>query len=129
MFHYCPNCWQNLEESALRCHHCGYDLAEYDRLSYEDKLLLALNHPVCENRMLAIEVLGKLKSQRAVPALGEMAAATEDFHVAQAIVAALTCIGGAASEAVLRDVANHPLRIVRGLAVCEASPDPSTNDS
>jgi HEAT repeat protein len=116
MFYYCPNCWQNLKESAVNCPHCGYDLSEYDRLSYEDKLLLALNHPVRENRMMAIEVLGRLKSQRVVPAFQEIVAATEDFHVAQAIVEALTRIGGAASEAVLRNMENHPVRLVRELA-------------
>ncbi|MDH7487934.1 MAG: HEAT repeat domain-containing protein [Anaerolineae bacterium] len=116
MIYFCPNCWQDVEEKATHCSHCGYELAEYDRLSYEDKLLLALGHPVRENRMIAIVALGRLRSRKAVPSLRRVALATEDFHEAQAVVEALTLIGGADSETVLRAMTRHPSRLVRELA-------------
>lgn len=116
MIYYCPNCWENVEERAARCPHCGYELGEYDCLSYGDKLLLALGHPVRENRMIAIVALGHLRSRKAVPSLRRVALATEDFHEAQAVVEALTLIGGAESQAALQALTRHPSRLVRELA-------------
>lgn len=116
MIYFCPNCWQDVEDKAARCPHCGYELAEYDRLSYEDKLLMALEHPVRENRMIAIVALGRLGSRKAVPLLRHIAMATDDFHEAQAVAEALALIGGADSEAVLRAMTRHPSRLVRELA-------------
>lgn len=116
MIYFCPNCWENVEKGATHCPHCGYELAEYDRLSYEEKLLLALGHPVRENRMIAIVALGRLRSGKAVPLLRRVALATDDFHEAEAVVQALTLIGGAESEAALRALTRHPSRLVRELA-------------
>ncbi len=114
--YYCPNCWLEIAEGTAVCPNCRYDLSEYERLPYEDKLLLALRHPVCENRMIAAEVLGRLRSPRAMPIFRQMLAETEDFQAAQTIVEALVRIGGAESEAVLRALDTHPSRLVRELA-------------
>ena len=42
------------------------------QLSYEDKLIAALGHPIRENRLFAIEALGNLRRQRALPHLSRI---------------------------------------------------------
>lgn len=113
---YCPHCWGDLREDTTCCPQCGYDLAEYENLSYEDKFLLALDHPVRENRMMAIDVLGKLGEFRALPAFRRISAASRDFHEVQAVIQALLLIGGAKSETIILELESHPSRLVAELA-------------
>jgi hypothetical protein len=63
---YCPYCWKKITDRAEVCAACGGRLIEYHALSYEDKLLLALRHPLRENRAGAIHTLGRLKSEKAL---------------------------------------------------------------
>ncbi len=41
-------------------------MAAFDALGYEGRLLLALKHPIPENRMVAIRLLGEIGSRSAV---------------------------------------------------------------
>lgn len=76
MTHFCPNCWKTVDADIDECPSCGFRLADYDGASYERKLLLALKHPVRENRLLAVQVLGRIRSRPAVTAFRQMLAAT-----------------------------------------------------
>jgi HEAT repeat protein len=64
---YCPSCWSSVREGEKSCPNCGYDLAQFTNLDYEEKLLAALRHPVPERRMMAANILGSLGSVRALP--------------------------------------------------------------
>src|SRR5512135_1720063 len=79
--YYCPHCWKEIEAGAIQCPHCLYALADHERLSYEEKLLRALGHPIRENRMLAIQLLGELRSTAALPAFEAILRAEEDPYV------------------------------------------------
>ena len=102
-----------LDNPLPRCPECGSDLDKSDRLSYEDKLICALKHPVEEHRMIAIETLGRLHSQAAVREFADMLETAADPYVLRAIVKALAEINSAASRAVLTNAAKHRFRIVR----------------
>ncbi|NPA39300.1 MAG: HEAT repeat domain-containing protein [Thermodesulfobacteria bacterium] len=66
---FCPYCWKEVKQEDKVCPFCKKDLTEFQNLSFEDKLLLALKHPVRHSRMVAIETLGRIKSKKAVSPL------------------------------------------------------------
>ena len=101
---------------ALGCPHCGSDLSGYERLSYEEKLILSLRHRVRENRMMAIQLLGDLRSKRAVDAFEAILKTEEDFYIVRELVRSLRKIGSARSGRILEGLRNHPSRLVRGVA-------------
>ena len=47
---FCPHCWEKINGLADTCDYCGYDLKEYNNLSYEKKLINALHHPAREKQ-------------------------------------------------------------------------------
>ncbi len=100
-----------------RCPDCGIELARYQAESFEEKLLRALEHPVPEQRCLAIQLLGELGSQAALPGL-EKVLDTEvnDIYALREAVVALSKIHGPRSRALLQKAAGHPFRIIRQLA-------------
>jgi HEAT repeat protein len=113
---YCPNCWIETRPDDRTCPGCGFRMAAFDSLGYEGKLLLALKHPIRENRMLAIEILGDIKSQTAVPAFANIIDEEEDPYVLGAIARAIVRIGGHSTRALLAKLASHPSVIVRQTA-------------
>jgi hypothetical protein len=48
------------------CPKCGFNLADYKKLSYEDKLIQSLNHPLPGRRNIAAQVLGNINSIKAL---------------------------------------------------------------
>jgi HEAT repeat protein len=113
---YCPNCWIVTGPDDRVCPNCGFRMAAFDSLGYEGKLLLALKHPIRENRMLAIQLLGELKSRTAIPAFATIIDEEEDPYVLGAIARALARIGGHSTRALLAKLASHPSVIVRQTA-------------
>jgi hypothetical protein len=64
--YFCPNCWAVAGTDAPECPRCGFRISEFATVPYESKPILALKHPIRENRMVAIQILGELKSQAAI---------------------------------------------------------------
>ena len=112
---FCPGCWMEIGEKTNRCPHCGYALKDFQELSYEQKLLMALHHPIRENRMMAIRILGDLASQAAVPALGDLLECEKDFYVIREIIRSLLKIGGTESIQRIEWLQGHPSEMVRKL--------------
>jgi HEAT repeat protein len=113
---FCPQCWKEIPESALECPHCCYDLSGYERLSYEEKLVLALRHPLRENRMMAIRLLGELESQTALALFESILKTEEDFYVVREVIYSLTKIGSERSKRIVQALRGHPSRLVRIVA-------------
>ncbi len=114
---YCPNCWSFVLPEIKRCPECGYDLASFSELSYEDKLLNALSHPIQENRVMAIHILGEIGSQKAIPKFEAILNnEKEDVYVIQAALWAASRIGGSESKVLLERAKRHPSSVVRNLA-------------
>lgn len=113
---FCPNCWKEIEAQSPRCAHCGYVVSQYDLRSLEEKLFYALKHPVRENRMMAIQLLGEIESKSAVAAFASILESESDFYVIREIINSLKKIASAESLDLIRKQHNHPSRLVRKLA-------------
>lgn len=114
---FCPGCWKEIAERDERCPHCGYALGEYQGLSYEQKLIRALDHPIRENRMMAVRILGDLKSQAAVPALGALLDRESDYYVIRETVGALHKIGTSEAIRLIEGLQAHRSEMVRKLVM------------
>lgn len=115
--HFCPHCWQEIAGAEAVCPHCGYELAKDTELTYAEKLLTALDHPVPAQRLLAIQLLGDLRSQAAVPALSRMLAdeGRDVYELLEALVA-LSKIPGHQSRDLIRLACQHPYPLVGRMA-------------
>lgn len=116
MTYFCPVCWKEMPAETTVCPSCGADLLTFSSQPMEDKLLAALNHPVPENRRLAIQVLGETKSERAVPALKAMLESEEDIYVLIDALKALAAIRTSQSLGLIQKAASHRFGPVRHLA-------------
>jgi hypothetical protein len=117
MIHFCPKCWGEIEENASICARCRYDLTGYGRLPYEEKLILALRHSIRENRRLAIQLLGDLRSMKAITVFESILQHETDFYVIREIVRSLRKIGGKDSEQLLSSLSEHSSSLVRKLVI------------
>lgn len=97
------------------CPRCGYDLSDYQALPYETKLLLALKHPVREYRMLAIYVLGEMRSRAAVPALKSIVdgEGEEDYYTIREVIHSLGRIDTEESRELIERCRSHKSRLIR----------------
>ena len=127
--YFCPNCWSESEKAASRCPSCGFDLSAYQLLSYESKLILGLRHPVKENRMMAIRILGDRRCCTAVPVFRSMLDGEEDIYIIHEIIQALLKIGTDECYYVLRRLENHRSRLVRALVVKARGRKPQAEQS
>lgn len=115
--HYCPACWQEIAGTEARCPNCGYDLLQDHALSFEEKLLSSLEHSVPERRYLAIQILGELGSQAALPGLEKLLdTEVKDIYALREALVALSKIPGPRSRALLQKASKHPFQTVRQLA-------------
>jgi hypothetical protein len=105
-----------VRENASICAYCRYDLTGYGRLPYEEKLILALKHPIRENRMLAIQLLGDLRSKKAISVFEAMLHDETDFYVIREVVRSRK-IGGKDSEQLLSSLSEHSSSLVRKLVI------------
>lgn len=92
---FCPYCWGEVDERDEVCPHCGADLKGFSSLDYDQKLILALDCPITQSRMFVIELLGRRKTQGAVPKLCRMLFEGRDTFELIEIAKALLNIGTA----------------------------------
>jgi HEAT repeat protein len=114
--YFCPNCWNEFKENFKKCPACGYSIEEFERLSYEDKLIVALNHPVREFRMNAIRQLGNMRSERALQHFERIIDREDDIFTLMEIAEALSKIRSQKSLELLFKLAEHGSRVVSEVA-------------
>jgi len=111
---YCPSCWKKIRSDDAICPNCGHDLSDFSSRPYEEKLLLALHHPVPDSRMVAIQTLGDLHSQRALPEFEKILEnLEEDVYTLRETLIAISKIPGEGSRALLHEASRHPYNVVR----------------
>ncbi len=90
--YFCPSCWSEVG-AATTCPNCGADLQDFSGRSYEEKLIIALQHPGPTVPIRAATILGELGSQAAVEPLINVATSVDDPYIQEAAVVALGHIG------------------------------------
>jgi len=114
--HFCPYCQMIVSEDATTCDYCGADLGQYSEASYEEKLLLALQHPVREHRMIAIQILGQIGTCRAIPEFSKLLDSEDDFYLLREMLHATAKIDCPESVDLLLKAEKHPSKLVRDVA-------------
>lgn len=114
--YFCPNCWNESRENFRKCPLCGYSIDEFEQLSYEDKLIVALNHPVMIFRVNAIRQLGNMLSERALRYFEEIISKEKDSFILLEIIGALANIGSQNSLKLLGRLAEDGPEIVKQAA-------------
>ncbi|MCS7164634.1 MAG: HEAT repeat domain-containing protein [Thermodesulfovibrio sp.] len=113
MIHFfCPSCWREISESVVMCPYCNYDLRDFNCLSYDDKLILSLKHPIKEIRRLIIFLIGLKKLKKALPELEKMIEYEEDPIVLIEIVKTLQQINDKYAKAILNKMRFHRFSII-----------------
>ncbi|OPX64865.1 MULTISPECIES: HEAT repeat domain-containing protein [unclassified Methanoregula] len=110
---FCPFCGISGQEAGEVCTRCGKSLDSWKEHPFEERLLLTLRHPITEQRMLAIRILGQRRYERAVPFFAEMIAAGQDVYTLREIVSALARINSPESRALADRLGKHPSPVVR----------------
>lgn len=114
---FCPNCWAQVVESAGICPQCGIDIAQWNsQHDYADQLIVALRHPVPTTPVIAAQVLGERREEKAVPALIEILNCTGDAYLAEAALEALGKIRGTEAFNAVRAALGHRFVGVRARA-------------
>ncbi|GMV37677.1 MAG: hypothetical protein AMXMBFR61_21850 [Fimbriimonadales bacterium] len=113
---FCPYCWREVSEDDVGCPHCNANLRTHLDLPYQQKLVLALKHPLAQTRMTVIRLLGELGAKDAVPALAERFSETSDYYELRAILTAAHKIEGDEAAALIRGALDHPSALVRRVA-------------
>ncbi len=112
--YFCPHCWEIIPEHAQVCPACAYELHQYNQLSFEEKLLFSLEHPVLEQRILAVQTLGKLGSLQALDPLERI---IWDNHLnpylVRAALEAVADIPSPRSRKILSRATVHPFHLIR----------------
>jgi hypothetical protein len=114
--YYCPRCWNEINPGDDDCSRCSYRMRDYDDLCYERKLLHALDHPIRETRMMAIQLLGELRSTPALPAFNSILRTDKDIYVIREIARTLARIGNDESLDLLETLRSHGSSLVWKLA-------------
>jgi len=112
--YYCPSCWAEIHENVELCPHCGYGIGSFDDLKYEQKLMKAAFHSIPENRYMAVEALGMLRTPGALPILERiLREENNDVYLLYQVLKALANIPDPTSKELLEIAADHPYRLVR----------------
>jgi len=115
--YYCPHCWTVINKDNKICPNCGYNISEFLKSGYEDKLLAALHHSVSERKIMAAQILGIKESQRALPEFLKIITSGEtDYYFLRAVLLATAKINHPNREVILQKAAKHPSRMVSDLA-------------
>lgn len=116
ILYFCPACWSQISSKDTVCPNCEYNLAEYHKMDYEYKLLMALEHPIKEWRKNTVHVIGLKRLEEAVPYLDIMIDKENDPFILMEIVDTLKKIGTISTIPLLEKLSLHKYVLVKNKA-------------
>lgn len=116
--YYCPHCWLEIRKNIEKCPSCDYVISQFSDLEFEEKLMTALHHPIFERRIIAAQVLGNRKSQKALGEFLKIIQSDEnDYYFLKAILTAAAKISHPLRDQILQIASNHSSELVAKLAL------------
>ena len=109
---FCPFCGRESPDDENTCPRCGKSLEHWRDSPFDEKLLLTLHHPICEHRMMSIQLLGHRKYQKAVPVFASMIETEKDVYALREIAFALARIDTPESRRVLEQLKEHSSPVI-----------------
>jgi HEAT repeat protein len=101
--YYCPNCWGKIEEEIDFCPHCNYPLDDFNKLTYEMKLIHSLNHPIPGRRNIAAQILGNIQSVSALDEFEKiLQSADDDYYFLRIILLSVAKIASPRREKIIQ---------------------------
>ena len=76
---FCTDCWHAVHAEDSVCPNCGSDLALFNDLTYDEKLIKALTHFEPQTAIRAAEILGMRKSKPGAAAIADAFANRRDL--------------------------------------------------
>jgi hypothetical protein len=110
---YCWHCYGENKRDEGPCVHCGRSIEPPPDVTYDDRLIWALRHPLRENRMIAAQLLGVRRVAAARQPLRALALDWEDPYLSVEALRSLIAIEGAAATDLLKRLASSGPAIVK----------------
>ena len=114
---FCFHCYGRNDRPSGRCETCGDPIEPPHELSYDERLIWALDHPLPGTAIMAAQVLGVRRPAAAVESLRRAVAAQRDPYLAAEALRALVAVEGIqATRPLLRQLAAEGPLLLRRVA-------------
>jgi len=110
---FCPMCWNAVNQEDIVCPHCGYNIEDFVRLPYEVKLVIALNHPIAEYRITALNVIKSKNVKMAISFARDIILKEDNPIVIQAAINTLLVLDDRVCEFLKKILNNHEYSIIK----------------
>lgn len=110
---FCPMCWNAVNQEDKVCPHCGYNIEDFVKLPYETKLIIALNHPIADYRITALNVIKAKNVKMAVPFVKEIILKEDNPMVIQSAINSLLVLDGRVCEFLKNVLEHHEYNIIK----------------
>ena len=114
---FCFHCYGRNPRPTGRCQQCGDPIEPPHQLSYDERLIWALDHPLPGTAIIAARVLGFRRTAAAAEPLRRAVAAQRDPYLAAEALRALVAVEGIqATRPLLRQLAAEGPLLLRRVA-------------
>ncbi len=110
---FCPMCWNAVSQEDKVCPHCGYNIENFIKLPYETKLIIALNHPIADYRITALDVVKAKNIKMAIPFVKDIILKEDNPMVIQSAINALVVIDKKACEFLKKVLEEHEYNTIK----------------
>ncbi|MGC8587528.1 MAG: HEAT repeat domain-containing protein [Hydrogenobaculum sp.] len=110
---FCPMCWNAVNQEDKICPHCGYNIEDFIRLPYETKLIIALNHPIADYRITALNVIKAKNVKMAIPFVKDIILKEDNPMVIQAAINTLMVLDEKACEFLKKVLKEHEYKTIK----------------
>jgi hypothetical protein len=86
---FCPNCGFESYEEIEICPKCNFNIAEFSNVDFKQKLIKALNHPLPDVKIFAVQVIARKQFKDIIPVLTKYLKMTKDIYFKTALIEAI----------------------------------------